>query len=153
VDVSKDSLSKPCRSLTLCAVPPQVCCRCIARLAPCNNDIASGGNRNGERRRNQVSTGLTCPDDIDCQLFGASCDKPGCDVQGTNVIDQSSVEFDFKQGGSWDSCPFGQKVCCNPVDSDAFFTRLGLVSGGIKLGEIATVDTNEICEDSKLGAV
>merc|ERR1711971_24083 len=133
--------------------PPPLCCRCIDELATCNNEIASGGNRKGERRRNQVSPGLTCPDDIDCQLFGASCDSPGCDVQGTNIIDQSSLEFDFKQGGNQDSCPVGQKVCCNPVDSDAFFTRLGLVSAGNTLGDIATVDTEAICQDSKLSAV
>ena len=39
------------------------------------------------------------------------------------------------------------------MDSDAFFTRLGLVSGGNTLGEITTVDTDAICEDSKLSAV
>ena len=68
-----DIVCSACDKARIAEKPPPICCRCIDRLATCNNEIASGGNRNGERRRNQVSTGLTCPDDIHCQLFGASC--------------------------------------------------------------------------------
>jgi len=146
-----DVVCSACRQKRIAEKPPPLCCRCIDDRATCNNEIADGRDRTENKRRDQVSPGLTCRDDIDCQLFGESCDKPGCDVQGTNVIDE--FEFDFKQGGNSDNCPFGQKVCCNPVDSDAFFTRLGLVSVGNPLGNTLTADTGAICEDSKLSAV
>ena len=136
--------------------PPELCCRCINERATCNNDIASGGsgNQNRPKRRSQVSPGLTCPDDIDCQLFGASCSNPGCNVQGTNVIDEDEdiAGIDLKQGREVESCPFGQKICCNPVDSDSVFKRLGLISEGNPLGEV-TVDTQAVCDDPKLSAV
>eukprot|EP00092_Neocalanus_flemingeri_P040720 GFUD01044332.1.p1 GENE.GFUD01044332.1~~GFUD01044332.1.p1 ORF type:complete len:517 (+),score=101.68 GFUD01044332.1:36-1586(+) len=133
--------------------PPQICCRCIDKQATCNNDIASGGSRNTNRpkRRSQVSPGLTCPDDIDCQLF-STCSGSGCNVQGTNIIDEDIPGIEPRQGGEDESCPFGQTICCNPVDSDTIVKRLGLISQGNTLGEI-TVDTQAICEDPKLSAV
>ena len=133
--------------------PPPLCCRCIDGGATCNNEIANGGNRNGNRQKSkdQVSAGLTCPLDIKCQLYGISCNNPGCSVQGVNIIDEDRTGFDLKQGGEDESCGFGQKVCCNAVDSDYFITRLGLVSEGNPLGE--PVDTEAVCDDPKLRAV
>jgi len=133
--------------------PPNVCCRCIDERATCNNEIATGGGGGGKsrpKRREQVGPGLTCADDIDCQLFG-QCSNSGCDVQGTNVVSQEDFGLDLKQGGR-DACPFGQKSCCNPVDSETVAIRLGLISQGNPLGEIV-VDTQEVCEDPRLSAL
>jgi len=127
--------------------PPPFCCRCVDERASCNNDIGS---------RPSVAPGLTCPDLFDCELFESCSSSPGCDIQGTNIIDQDSSDDDYidlKQGGGQERCSLGQKLCCNPVDSDTVVgIRLGLVSGGNPLGEpVNTVD--EICSNSKLTAV
>jgi len=142
-----DIVCSACDRARLVEKPPPLCCRCIDDAATCNNDIASGGS-------GMVDTGLNCPDSIDCQLFG-NCDTPGCDVQGINILQDNSVEFDVRQGGEIeDVCPRGQKVCCNPVDSDAVVTRLGLVTANNPLGEsLSRGDTNPVCEDSKLSAL
>ena len=133
--------------------PPQICCRCIDQVATCNNAIATGGNENTKKT---VGPGLTCPDLIVCEVFDCDSDikQVGCKIQNTRVVDQDLFldnVVDFKQGDQ-EKCPAGQKVCCNPGPGGGFEKRLGLVGADNPLG-IQRVDTNVICDDSKLSAV
>jgi len=139
-----DIICSACDQPRLAEKPPELCCRCIDERANCNNDIASGGNRAGERQRPELSPGLTCVKDVECELFG-ECDGRGCDL-----FNDASVEFDFEEDRQR-SCPFGQKVCCDPVDADTL--RLGLVSGGNPLGEPSIGDPRKVCDNPKLSAV
>ena len=127
--------------------PPQVCCRCIDEAATCNTDTGKEGVK-------EVPPGLACEASIECDLFGDCPPDQGCKIQDTNVVDSDLFldgVIDFRQGERR-KCPSGQQICCNPGPGGAFEKRLGLVSPRNPLG-VQMVDTQEICEDTKLSAV
>lgn len=131
--------------------PPQVCCRCIDQSATCNNEIATGGGPTDK----ELPPGIACKNSIECDLF-QDCDpeEKFCKVQNTNIVDvrlSSDGVVDFRQGKRR-KCALGKKICCNPGPGGGFAKRLGLLSSNNPLGELR-VDTQLICEDSKLSAV
>eukprot|EP00092_Neocalanus_flemingeri_P011006 GFUD01011851.1.p1 GENE.GFUD01011851.1~~GFUD01011851.1.p1 ORF type:complete len:506 (+),score=110.36 GFUD01011851.1:173-1690(+) len=120
--------------------PPQVCCRCIDQGATCNNDIAT----------NETNAGLAC---IECELFN-DC-KPGqagCKVQDITIVEVSDI-FDLRQKDE-PKCSASQKLCCNPGPGGGFEKQLKIVDAiDLKFEAELIVDTQAICEDSKLSAV
>jgi len=123
-----------------------LCCKCVSERASCNNRL-------GETQRQRkpllvvedfpvrsARPGLMC--EADCVVFG-DC---ACQVGDIELVDTRTEDFE--------SCPSGQKLCCNPV-SDGIVAdiskRDGLVSPNNPLGEVS-VDTVEVCQKDQLAA-
>lgn len=127
-----------------------MCCKCVSQRAACNNRVGEETQRQSPQRPllqvedfpvRRARPGLMC--EADCQIFG-DC---SCQVGEFDVVDSRSE-------GEDDSCPAGQKLCCNAMSEDiieTIFSRDGLVSPDNPLGEVS-VNTQEICEQDQLAA-
>lgn len=140
--------------------PSRICCKCIKETAACNNNLPEKIRkpllpiedfpvRNGDSGT-PLGPGLTCQESLDCEVF-RDC---GCKVANVNVRDvDNGIDLRQAGGDESNSCPVGQKLCCNPVSGEILEVRLGLVGEGNPLGEDVNVDTVAVCESQDLSAI
>ena len=118
---------------------PAMCCRCINDWANCNNNIAV---------QNVTKPGLTCEDEIICDIFGGCDDQnPGCKIGNHTVKEVADVVGLKSSRSRQQQCSTGQKLCCNPIQGGGIFPLLDINQLD---EEVVITDTQAICENLKL---
>ena len=86
------------------------------------------------RKFNRTRTGATCINELDCRNFG-DC---SCDIGIFDLREDDNLA---------ESCPFGQKTCCDPIDNQIFSNNVP------EFGDIRGGQDRDVCHSSNLVAI